>query len=99
MTSTYFHFDSLEYYTEHYWKVKTIGKVDKSNWFVVFKFITHLHSPTSILPVNEYQLAPIKGLLRWGQVINAIAYELQILTAQNFEVNKSTFTVETTLYI
>lgn len=99
LTSTYFHYDSLEYYTEFYWKVKTIGKDGKSDWSELFKFRTQLPPPTPISPINEYQLAPIKGLLRWEQLSNAIGYELQISTDPNFEVNISTFPVETTFYI
>lgn len=99
LTSTYFHYDSLEYHTEYYWKVKTIGNHGKSDWSGVFKFRTQLPPPKPLNPGNEHQLTPIKGLLRWEQVSNASGYELQISTDPNFEVNISTYSVETTFYV
>ncbi|MGQ9819446.1 MAG: aryl-sulfate sulfotransferase [Candidatus Kapaibacteriales bacterium] len=99
LTSTYFHYDSLEYYTEYYWKVKTIGKDGKSEWSEVYKFRTQLSPPSLISPYNESNFAPIKGLLRWTQIDNSTGYELQISTDPNLKVNISTFYVPNTYFI
>lgn len=99
LTSTEFHFDSLEYYTEYYWKVKTIGKDGKSDWSEIWKFRTQLPPPILTYPQNGYENAPTKGMIQWTQVNNAIGYELQISTDPNFEVNISTYKVYYTYFI
>jgi hypothetical protein len=82
---TSFHYQGLEYFTEYYWKVHTIGSDGKSDWSETRMFKTQLAPPKLTLPTNGDTLAPTKGILRWEEVPFATGYVLQITTDPNFE--------------
>lgn len=99
LTSTFYIYESLDYFTEYYWKVKAIGADGKSDWSEKWKFRTQLPPPTLVSPKDGYSFAPTKGLLQWNNVQNAIGYQQQISTDPNFQVNIFTHQVNYTYFI
>lgn len=93
---TSFHYQGLEYFTEYYWKVKTIGTDGKSDWSETYMFKTQLASPKLILPTNGDTLVPTKGLLQWEEVPFATGYVLQITTDPDFEFGITSYTLPKT---
>ncbi len=82
---TSFHYQGLEYFTEYYWKVRSIGSDGKSNWSETYMFKTQLAPPKLTLPINGDTFAPTKGLFQWEEVPFATGYVLQITTDPDFE--------------
>lgn len=95
---TSFHYQGLEYFTEYYWKVRTIGSDGKSDWSKTYMFKTQLAPPKLTLPMDGDTLAPIKGLLRWEEVPFATGYIIQITTDPRFEFGITSHSLPKTTY-
>lgn len=93
--------------TKYYWRVRAIHSLDTSKWSAVYCFTTidsHLAPPELLSPANNSINQLQTNVLKWGRVIGATSYKLQLDTTLMFShpkvitTNQFTYTTLQLLY-
>ena len=74
--------NGLEFHTEYFWKVRSIGlESDTSDWSSTFTFTTkfdELPAPVLLEPADETELASDSASFRWSSVDEAVEYTFSL---------------------
>ncbi|MBI9070513.1 MAG: T9SS type A sorting domain-containing protein [Melioribacteraceae bacterium] len=84
--TTVFYSDTLESNLDYFWRVIAMNDdLDLSNWSDTNSFKTKLYKPENISPVNRKTLVPNNAQLRWGEILFATEYRIQVANDSLFQ--------------
>ncbi len=79
---------ALLYNTEYFWRVASIDTLSNTIWSKTWKFRTvdsvPPPAPVLVSPLNNGSGVSLNPVLHWSQIPSAIAYNLQVSTAEDF---------------
>jgi len=78
-------FDSLDYNTKYFWRVRGIRTTDTSQWSLTGNFTTILKAPELSSPDDSSELSDNDVMLSWGLVSGANMYSLEISDVPNMQ--------------
>lgn len=84
INSTRFAFQSLEYNTKYFWRVRALNNADTSNWSEIRSFSTLLSTPNLILPVNKQKGVNSTTNFEWTSVSGGVSFEFQLADNSEF---------------
>jgi hypothetical protein len=70
--------------TDYYWRVRAINPDGSSEFSLPWSFRTSGLAPTLLSPVHNASGLPTTVTLRWGKVVSATSYGLQVSTDTSF---------------
>ncbi len=81
-------FSNLDYNTTYYWRARTIGTNNYSDWSEIFSFTSYsnnLNTPNLVAPINHSTENTVSNLtFTWNSVLNADNYIFEIATDNGF---------------
>jgi len=84
ITSTTQTFNSLNNYTQYYWRVSASNANSSSNWSETRSFITKISDPELIYPSDNSEGRQLNLTLSWESVTGAETYDLMVSSNSNF---------------
>lgn len=79
-----YNFNSLEFNTNYYWRIKASNYKDTSDWSEIYTFKTSIKYPELIKPTNNLIGFVLKDTLKWSSVSTNAIYQLNVSTYDSF---------------
>jgi hypothetical protein len=77
--------DNLGYYTNYYWRVSAIARGVRGRWSSTYSFRTEMQNVALSEPANESIGVDLNETLKWGTVLGAKSFILQIADDEEFQ--------------
>lgn len=77
--------NSLDYYTDYFWRVKAKAGGNESDWSTTWIFKTKIGLTSLVSPSNDKYNEPVDTEFSWSQVTGALKYYIQVSTTSDFQ--------------